>query len=140
MAGTRVNLADKVHSLLKADTALKTLTGADASDPRVYQAFGGKEQRDTSTKAGFVTIFTRTPTRPFLDREEVEIQVTAHAESLNRCRNMADRFDAVLHNRASLAATGWTDISVARTSERPAWDDAGRIWQLDVFYSVRAYS
>lgn len=137
--GRRKDVQDAIYAALHADATLKTLSGATATDLRVYQSFGLKERTVTSGNPGFTSIWDRTMGRPYLDRESFEFQVSAYAKSYNRCKDMADRYDAVLH-RQTLGATGWTDVSMKRTSRSARWDVTEGLWQYDCIFQVRVFS
>ena len=138
MAGARGAIQDAIRTKLIADATLQTLCGAAGSDKRVYSGYDKAEHLIDTTKKSFVVVFPVSAQEPDLDREAQRIQVSCYAKHLTTAQQVADRADAVLH-RKTLSATGWTDVSMRRTSDRPVYNDGEGTFAAHLDFEVRVY-
>ena len=136
--GNRKDVPDAMYTTIRDDATVQVLTGADASDPRVYASHSRKDRVVDSTYKAFLTVDTPTEPQPFLDRHDFPIQVSIFAVGRNRARDIEDRLDVILDGQA-LAATGWTDVWMVRGPTRSTYDSGRGVWQTDIEYRVRVY-
>lgn len=139
MAGTRDAIMDAMRTKLIADGSLTTLTGATASDKRVYSGFDKPDRFVDATFPGFVVIYPILSSMPVADAEDRRFQVSCFAKKLTTCNRMADRVDAVLH-RKTLSATGWTDVHMTRLNDMPTYDDRDGVFHIVMEFMVGVYS
>jgi hypothetical protein len=136
--GTRINLLDKVYTVLVADATLQTLLGGTAGDKRIYQKFPGSTVEISASTPAYIIIYHMQTLKPYLDRETMFIQVSTIALDNKTNANVTDRVDALLNNQ-SLSATGWTDVFVRRHGERIHFRPTEHVHERTTDYEIAVY-
>ena len=131
----RKQIGESVYQALVTSATLATLCGGSA---RVYKASDSTERTITSALPTYVSVWPILETKPFLDLDTFEFQISVWSLYDYIAQDVMDAIDAVVH-RVSLTIAGWTNPVCRRRGVSVMYDDTAGVWRHAYRLQVQAF-
>lgn len=126
-----------VYQIIRDDATFKILTGATASDPRIFWQFTPQKVNVTDSRHTYVVYF-RSGTISTTDkvneagREDQVYTIEIYSKTSDGCDDVADRLVDMFRDKQYTTATYSVLRTYANVLGSPIFDDGRELYTLDV--------
>lgn len=126
------NVKSKIWELLKSDTVIKSYTGGDEKDPRVYLGWPSKKIGFSDQYHAYI-IFYETGCESVLNRDNEIYTIQIFSKSMELNENIFSRIDSIFRGKV-ININSYTNLSILRENKIDFGDEEDDIKRKVVNY------